>query len=439
MRLPLPRNLSGRLVLLLFVALVIAQLFSLFIFAHERHQLIENGIRDYIQDRSATVVGLMERSPAAWQERILRSSSRGRLRFNVYPDNPLPHAEEGELTRLRADELPKDFIPAHRHKKSAEADKLAERSVVAMSQRLTDGRWLLAVKPLPDPPRNWAKSTLISLLFAIILAVLLVWITGQWMTRPLARLAHAAEGLGRGEQIAPLVETGPADIRQTTRAFNQMRERLERFVSDRTRMLAAISHDLRTPLTALRLRAEFIEDEENREKILATLDEMQAMTEATLAFAKSEHSNEETRALDLSALIDALCEDYRALGHNIEFSTPGRKVCRCRPLAIKRALRNLIDNALAYGGRAELQLHDVSDTLKITVIDSGPGIAEADLARVFDPFVRLEQSRSRDTGGMGLGLSIARTIVHAHGGELSLTNRVQGGLEARMVLPVTSA
>lgn len=438
MKLPLPRNLSGRLVLLLFLALVIAQLFSLFIFAHERHQIIENGIRDYMQDRSATVASLMERSPKAWQERILRSSSRGRLRFNVYANNPLLDTNEGVLTRLHADELPEDFMPIHKHKPPPETGKPDERSLVAMSLRLTDGRWLLAVKPLPDPPRNWAKSTLISLLFAVMLAVLLVWITSHWITRPLARLAQAAEALGRGERTYALEETGPADIQQTTHAFNQMRERLERFVSDRTRMLAAISHDLRTPLTALRLRAEFIEDEENRDKILATLDEVQAMTEATLAFAKSEHNNEDTRALDLSALIDALCEDYRALGHDIEFSPPGRKVCRCRPLAIKRALRNLMDNALAYGGHTELQLNDAAGALKITVSDSGPGIADADLARVFDPFVRLEQSRSRDTGGMGLGLSIARTIVHAHGGELTLKNRTLGGLEARITLPVAA-
>jgi len=442
MRFPLPNSLSGRLVLLLFLALVSAQIFSLFIFAHQRHQLIENNVRDYMQDRTAAVVNLLERSPPEWHKRILQNSNRGRLRFAVFAQNPLANALEGELQRLQLEELPKEFFDAIQRKAAAKDRTLkSDRSVVAMSLPLSGGAWLLTVKMLPDPPRGGGtQSTLISLLFAVLLTVIVVWITSRWITRPLAQLASAAERLGRGEKTPALIESGPQDIRQTTHAFNQMRERLERFVSDRTRMLAAISHDMRTPLTALRLRAEFIEDSENRDKILATLDEIQAMTEATLAFAKNEHSDEQTRAVDLSALLDALCEDYRelgALGQQVEFTNSERVVYRCRPLAIKRALRNLIDNALAYGSQAQVLLSQTADGIKISIHDAGPGIAQADLSRVFDPFVRLEESRNRDTGGIGLGLPIARTLIHAHGGELRLSNHVQGGLEALINLPAT--
>ena len=394
-----------------------------------------------MQERTAAVTDLIERSPPDWRTRIVRNSSRRGLRFAVYSENPLAGQEPTQgMVYLRLDALPRNFLESLQRRSSTKGRSLkADRLVAATSQALADGNWLLAVKVLPDPPRSGLNALLISLLFAVLLALLVVWITSRWITRPLARLARAAEHLGRGEKTPALDETGPQDIRQTTHAFNQMRERLERFVADRTRMLAAISHDMRTPLTALRLRAEFIDDAENREKILAALDDMQAMTEATLAFAKNEHNNENTTAVDLSALIDALCEDYRALGKHLVNSNTPRCVTRCRQLALRRALRNLIDNALVYGDEATLELQASDKIIVITITDNGPGIADQDLARVFEPFVRLEESRNRDTGGVGLGLSIARTIIHAHGGELWLANRAQGGLQASIQLPRTAS
>jgi signal transduction histidine kinase len=264
---------------------------------------------------------------------------------------------------------------------------------------------------------------------------LIVIVMVRRITRPMAALAASAERLGRGEVVPALAESGPLDIRQTTRAFNRMGGRLQRFVQDRTRMLAAISHDLRTPITTLRLRAEFVEDEETRAKILETLDEMQRMTEATLAFAREEAAAEDTRTVDLAALVDSVCADLADLGQDVAFAGPERAPYACRPVSLKRAVRNLIENAVAYGERARVTLEPVADSFRIVIEDDGPGIPEAEFERAFAPFVRLEESRSPETGGIGLGMAIARSIVRGHGGDITLANRQVGGLRAVIHLP----
>ncbi len=226
-----------------------------------------------------------------------------------------------------------------------------------------------------------------------------------------------------------------AGTRETVRAFNLMRARLDRYVRDRTAMLAAVSHDFRTPITSLRLHAEFVEDPETRAKILAALDEMQRMTEDALAFIREDMQREETRTVDLHALVDSVAADLAELGHDIAVADSGRVLVACRPAALRRALRNLLENAAAYGGRAAVRIEPGDAELRVVVEDEGPGIRDADLERVFEPFVRLEASRSRDTGGSGLGLAIARGIVRGHGGDIVLANRAEGGLRATVALP----
>jgi signal transduction histidine kinase len=228
---------------------------------------------------------------------------------------------------------------------------------------------------------------------------------------------------------------GPAEVRTTVEAFNAMQVRLSRFIGDRTRMVAAISHDLRTPITSLRLRAEFIEEDELKRDVVRTLDEMQAMTDATLAFAREEGVGEETRSMDLAALIEGMVEDQVELGHEVTYSGPERLAWRCRPVSLKRAIGNLVENSVRYAGAAQVRLSQVGSEVIISVEDSGPGIPDERLDDVFEPFVRVENSRSRDTGGVGLGLSIARSIIRAHGGELTLANRQEGGLRATATLP----
>jgi signal transduction histidine kinase len=244
--------------------------------------------------------------------------------------------------------------------------------------------------------------------------------------------------LGRGQETAALVERGPRDVRRTIAAFNRMNQRLQRYVSGRTNMLAAISHDLRTPITSLRLRAEFVEDSETRERMIATLDEMQQMAEATLDFAREEAAPEHTRPVDLAALLQSLCDDLAELGQEVSFGeneAPAPATLACRPVALKRALRNLIENAVRYGQRARLALQASEEGFRIEIDDDGPGIAAEALERVFEPFVRLEESRSRETGGIGLGLAIARSIVRGHGGDIALATRDEGGLRASVTLP----
>jgi signal transduction histidine kinase len=248
-------------------------------------------------------------------------------------------------------------------------------------------------------------------------------------------LAVAAEALGRGQAPAPLDEVGPSDVRATVQAFNRMQARLRRFVDDRTRMLAAISHDLRTPITSLRLRAEFIDDEDTKARILVTLDEMQKMVEGTLAFAREEATSEPTRTVDLAALVESTVLDLADLGAEVTFADPGRIALACRPVALRRAVRNLIENAVRYGERCRVRLDADRDEVRIVLEDDGPGIPEDERERVFEPFVRLEASRSQATGGIGLGLAIARSIVRAHGGDIALANRPAGGLVVTVTLP----
>ncbi|MBC7799589.1 MAG: HAMP domain-containing protein, partial [Gemmatimonadaceae bacterium] len=257
--------------------------------------------------------------------------------------------------------------------------------------------------------------------------------------RPLGRLAEAADRLGRGERVDSLPESGPEETRRTVRAFNLMHERLDRFVRDRMTMLAAMAHDLRTPITTLRLRAEFIDDEEMRTKTIATLDEMQAMAEATLAFAQVDAAGEPTRATDIAALVESVVEDLAAQALDVTLAGQAdRLVLPCRPLALRRALINVVENANRYGGAARVSVARDDRSVRICVDDRGPGIAEAELERVFEPFVRLEHSRNRETGGAGLGLAIARSVVRAHGGNLWLENRSEGGLRATIALPYPS-
>jgi signal transduction histidine kinase len=320
-------------------------------------------------------------------------------------------------------------------------DIAATAGGMLIAVRLNNGNWLNARTLLPPVAPSWAVASSTAMAATALALVLLIVLLVRRATRPLAGLAAAAERAGRGEAFTPLREEGPSDVRETIAAFNRMQERQQRFIADRTRMLAAISHDLRTPITSLRLRAEFIEDAELRARISATLDEMQAMAEATLGFVREDATEEDFQETDLGALADSVCADFADLGKAARF-TPvagGRVIVNCRPNALRRALRNIVDNALAYGGSADIHIERQPDGIAIVVEDDGPGIAESDLQRVFEPFVRLEESRSRGTGGMGLGMSIARTILRAHGGDIGITNRAEGGLRVALRLPPEAA
>ena len=242
--------------------------------------------------------------------------------------------------------------------------------------------------------------------------------------------------LGRDVDAPPLRAHGPLEVERAALAFNLMQERLQKFIHDRTQMLAAISHDLRTPLTRLRLRAELIEDEELQRKTIADLEDMQRMIEATLSFARNEAEVEKPAALDLAALLQTVCEEAADAGVSVEYLGPAHAACFGRPTALKRAFANLVDNAVKYGERARVTLETASASLVATIEDDGPGVPTGELDRVFEPFYRLETSRSRETGGTGLGLALVRAAIAAHGGDVVLGNRPEGGLRATVTLPV---
>ena len=447
-----PRTLGGRLVALVLLAVLSAQAIALLIFADERRAAFERIRGERVVEQLVPVVRVLAATPPASHAAVVAALA-GRplqLALEAAPSVALtPRAGRHPLARKLARELGPQArsvlvepLARGQHWFAGDEDEEDERPwrrprlVAAVAIALPDGRWLTARGGLPAPVPGFARPYGVMLLLLAGLLVLAVLVGTRRATRPLAALAAASERLGRGEPGAPLAEQGPEEVRRAIAAFNRMQERLARFIADRTRLLAALGHDLRTPITSLRLRAELLDDAEARERITATLDEMQRMVEATLAFARDEAQAEPVREVDLRALVEGVVEDLAELGRDARLLEGERLVARVRPAALKRAVRNLVENAVAYGGRARVRLVREGSEAVLTVDDDGPGIPADRLVEVFEPFVRLEASRSSETGGVGLGLSIARGIARGHGGEITLENRPEGGLRARLRLPL---
>ncbi|WP_326533219.1 ATP-binding protein [Pseudorhodoferax sp.] len=303
---------------------------------------------------------------------------------------------------------------------------------------LPDGRWLGSRHQPLMVRRSWARDWNYALPLSLVPVVLIALWVGWGTVRAQRRLAQAAERVGRGERIAALPLQGPREVRDITAAFNRMQDSLTRNVDERTRMLAAIGHDFRTPLTSLRIRAEMVDDAELREGMVQTLDEMSQMMEETLRFARDEHAQDRERAepLDLAQLVDEVVAAQRALGLRVAWTRPAPLLCACRPLGLKRALANLIENSARHGEvRVRLAPGAPPHGASIWVDDDGPGIPPEMLERAFEPFVRLDPARHQSGGSVGLGLAIARSCIRAHGGSLTLHNRPEGGLQAAVRLP----
>jgi signal transduction histidine kinase len=275
------------------------------------------------------------------------------------------------------------------------------------------------------------------LTLAILLAAVLLvsYIVVRWVTRPLQLLATAADELGRDINRPPLPEGGPVEVSRAARAFNTMQSGLARFIDERTRLLTAMSHDLKTPLTRLRLRAELLEDATLREKFETDLLEMESMVTQTLEFMRGLGNREPVQIVDIMGLLDNIRSDSEAMGRTVTVAGVTTRPWKGAPRLLKRCISNLVDNAVLYGKRAEISVEEGPELLTIRVRDYGPGIAESEIEKVFESFYRIEGSRSRETGGTGLGLSIARNIAQAHGGDVRLRNHEGGGLEAILTLP----
>lgn len=291
----------------------------------------------------------------------------------------------------------------------------------------------LTVTTILHPPAPWRSPGFASaFIVMMLLGAVVITLAVRRLLVPVKTLAQAAEAFGRDVVNAkPLPETGPSEIVTAARAFNTMSARIRRFVEDRTFLLTAIGHDLRTPITRLKLRAEYMEDEEQRAKMLADLDEMEAMVAATLAFGKDITTTESVARLDLASLLRTILDETADFNPDcaasLNYQGPQHLPMNARPLALKRALTNLIVNAVKYGDAARVTvLPPVKNNIVVEIEDNGPGIPEREMELVFEPFRRLETSRNRETGGSGLGLSIARNIIRAHGGDIILANRPDG-------------
>jgi len=306
---------------------------------------------------------------------------------------------------------------------------------LAMAVEYRPGKWALTQARIGDrPPRfgGWLVGQ--TLILYVIVLLPLLWV-GRRLARPLKQLTGSAEQFARTGSADPVEERGPGDVRQLTMAFNAMRSRIFAMLNEKDRMLGAIGHDLRTPLASLRVRAESVEDEGERARMSETIEEMNRMLEDILSLARAGRSSEARQKVDLSALADAVVEDFLELGSPVDLADSGRAVANVRPQQIRRALRNLIENAIVYGERAHVSVEQGDGVIRLIVADDGPGISEDRMEEMMEPFTRLEGSRNRETGGAGLGLALVRAIMAENGGALKLANRAHGGLEASLVLP----
>lgn len=450
-----PQSLAGQLILFLLAALVITQVASFVVFSIERQNSMREVRSEMVANRLVTVARLLGDVPDENQARMLRRVSNRRMAFDLTADPGLPaeagsDADAGLAERVaarlgaRVREVRVQSTEEVVERRGGPLAQLADNLLIGVpkirlrhqiSVHLISGDWLNLRAITPISGAAWIQPVLISMALMGLAMIVIVVVVIRRLTRPLRELSEAAERFGRGESVGAIPETGPREIRTATETFNRMSARLSRFVQDRMQILAAVSHDLRTPIASLRLQAELVEDEETRDRLIATLDEMQRIAEATLDLAREDAAREDTRRVDLALLVEAVCHDLSDLGHEVEIGEMVETLCHCRVVALRRALRNLIENAVRYGTRARVGLTTHAGQAVISIEDDGPGIPEADLEEVFGPFVRLEASRAAETGGVGLGLAIARSIARGHGGDIELRN-LAPGLCAELRIPL---
>lgn len=428
-----PASLAGRTVLTLLAGLLAFHLGSVWLLEHGVEGALEEAREVHTAEHAAAAARVLGALPVEVRETAARGlSSRG---FAVtWASAPLPDLQDGAAPASLRTRLERQLLdPASlRLGRVPAADGVQH---VRGGVRLADGSWVtfdVPMQELAHVPSHASIASLSAMALGIILTSILVV---GWINNPLRRLAQAADEFGAGGSPVPLPEDGPREVRHAARAFNAMQARIHRLVADRTQALAAVSHDLRTPIQRLRLRAGFLEDTEVQEAIDADLDEMEGMVASTLAYLRGEAEGEAPRQADLAAILRTLSDDAADRGDTVTYDGPDRATMPLRPLSIKRAFANLIDNAVKYGGGARVTLSDGPGGTMVRIEDDGPGIPEPELEAVFEPFHRLEASRNRGTGGSGLGLTIARQVIAAHGGTISLANRRGGGLTVTVWLP----
>jgi signal transduction histidine kinase len=424
-----------RVTAVLLLGLLAAQWVAERLYQEERERVVSHLIAGPLGQRLSMVANKLERTPPDERADLLRVLDSSRITFTL-ASAPDAETEPGPLHHLQ-DRLQEALGAGRRVRVTGDTEETRDGlpAAIRISMTLSDGQRVIASHHFPEESAL-APSRHLPLLTGYFLAIAVITLLAmRWAVRPLQRLARAADALGRDLSGAPLPETGPREVRQAAHAFNTMQSRLASYLNDRLRILAAVSHDLKSPITRLKLRAEMLQDEAQREKFLRDLDEMETMIGATLDFLRGESRQESGVLLDINALVSTLCDDMQAMNNVVEVSGEASAPLLARPQALKRCLANLLDNAVRYGTSARITLEDSAESLSLHIDDNGPGIPESELEQMFEPFRRGESSRNRATGGTGLGLAIARNLARAHGGNVTLANRPAGGLRATLTLP----
>lgn len=449
------RSMAGRVFIILVAGVLLSTALTTWLAAHDRQRTIMQFREARLLDQTELFIVTLDAIPPEGRPAFLNTSRRFGLRAEMLPRMPAAGAEvpASEFMKDLSAQLGADFslVPLAASETQCRAAMQREREgppgireqCKTFAVQLRDGSVVALSVPPPRGfnPQRPGNSPFYLILFLISIGIL-AWIVARMATRPLKRLAQAAENLGADIDRPPLQVQGATEIRQAAIAFNAMQARIHDHIRQRTHMLAAITHDLQTPLTRLRLRIEKVKDEALRDKLIEDMAHTQTIVREGLELARSMDTGEPFQMLDLDSLLDSVCADAADAGQAVTLEGKARTSVNARPVALRRCLTNLIDNAAKYGHQASV--HVMRETrenarwITIVIRDRGPGIPPEQLSHVFEPFYRIESSRSRETGGTGLGLTIARNLARQHGGDITLRNYPEGGLEATLLIPVPS-
>lgn len=426
-----PGSLRSRLSVILFAGLVIAYGLSFSVLALERYMSAKAVMLGTLETDVATSIAILDRVPAEERPQWLERLNRGSYRFVLGPGDPgVPDLS------ARAKEIASRIEEAAGGKFEIRVESIPGQAPRLQAHlTLTDGAPLtLDVTPRGVMPiAQWLPYV-----FAVQMAliILCVWLAVRLATRPLGQLVSAADALDPSRKGAPMAETGPSEVAHAARAFNAMRDRIDHYLEERVQILAAISHDLQTPITRMKLRAEMADESIERDKLIRDLGEIERLVQDGIAYARSAHGNvEKVSRIDIASFVESMVYDYQDTGKAVAVIEGVAGTVKTRPHALRRILTNFIDNALKFAGSAEIMMEKRGKAVAITVMDHGPGIPDSELDAAMQPFYRLEQSRNRETGGAGLGLAIAQQLATAIGGSIRIYNRKSGGLAAEVVIP----
>ena len=462
----IPKSLFGRLVLVLLAGLIIAQTISAYFLLHDRGQTLYQAIQESMITRTSAIVRLLDSTPPDKRERFLPLLSSPELAIKL-ADNPFEtttnDSESKFVSKVVTQRLENNLPSEMKVRVSIDGNVMASRfpqmhrrhmmrngsgppwaqqigphamaRFVLIQVQLQDSSWVIFERGVPENTFIWPAKILIVLGILLISVIVISLLAVKTITRPLDRLRMAAEGLGKNIQQEPLSESGPTEVKETAIAFNQMQQRLKNYIEDKAEILAAVSHDLKTPLTRLRLRTDLLDDNEVSKKIEKDLDDMEKMVTATLDFMRGSESKEERQPIDLIALLESIQDDFNEAGNRVTFNGHSNAPFQGKPLALKRCIINLVENGIRYGEKVDISLEDNPLDISILICDYGPGIPYELHEKVFAPFYRLENSRAQHTGGTGLGLGIARNVARAHGGELTFSKQDNGHFCVIIKLP----